>query len=221
MTVTIEIKTVKLSEIKLNPDNPRRISKQKMEYLVKSIQDFPDMMQLREIVVDETMTILGGNMRYLALKQIGEKTCITKIVNGLTESQKREFAIKDNSFFGEWDFSALANEWSELPLIEWGIDLPGDWLKEVSGDPSDAEPQIDNISRQCLWQRNHPDKSKAQSLCKSNPEKVIVLYECSCESNNKKHNHHFDYSRAFEVINLCEKCHIIEHLRLRKFEEKN
>jgi len=121
MAVSIETKTVKLSDIKLNPDNPRRISDKQMERLVKSLQDFPDMLQLREIVVDEDMMILGGNMRYLALKKIDEKECMAKIVEGLTPEQKREFIIKDNGVWGEWDMDLLANSWDDLPLADWGL----------------------------------------------------------------------------------------------------
>jgi DNA modification methylase len=139
----VEIKEVKISEIKLNPDNPRRISKQDMDRLVKSLAEFPDMLNIREIVVDETMTILGGNMRYLALKKSGAKAATAKIVSGLTKEQKREFVIKDNSNFGEYDFDALANGWSDLPLADWGVDLPEDWLGGDKSEPADAEPQID------------------------------------------------------------------------------
>ena len=103
--------------------------------MVKSLQDFPEMLELREIIVDENNIILGGNMRYRALKQIGEKECIAKIVTGLTADQKREFIIKDNSNFGEYDMDALANLWSDLPLAEWGVDVPADW-----GAPPNFEP---------------------------------------------------------------------------------
>jgi len=120
----VETKKVKLSDIKLNPDNPRRISEKGMARLVKSLQDFPEMMELREIIVDETMTVLGGNMRTLALRKVGEKEIIAKIVTGMTPDQKREFIIKDNSDFGEWDMDELANMWSDLPLIDWGIGEP-------------------------------------------------------------------------------------------------
>ena len=120
----VEIKEVKISEIKLNPDNPRRISKQDMDRLVKSLAEFPDMLSIREIVVDETMTVLGGNMRLLALKKSGAKECTAKIVTGLTPKQKREFIIKDNAAFGEWDMDLLSSSWSDLPLVEWGVDLP-------------------------------------------------------------------------------------------------
>lgn len=126
--VEIERKTVKLSSIRLNPDNPRRISDKDMARLVKSLQDFPEMLNLREIVVDESMTVLGGNMRLLALKKIGAKEVTAKIVKGLTPAQKREFVVKDNASFGQWDFDVLANEWGDLPLVDWGIDLPEGWL---------------------------------------------------------------------------------------------
>ena len=96
----ITIKTVKLSAIKLNPDNPRRISEKDMERLVKSLTEFPEMMDIREIVVDEGMMVLGGNMRTLALRKAGAKECVAKIVTGLTPEQKKEFIIKDNGAWG-------------------------------------------------------------------------------------------------------------------------
>jgi hypothetical protein len=77
------------------------------------------------------MTVLGGNMRLLALKKSGAKECTAKIVTGLTPEQKREFIIKDNSAFGEWDMDLLSSSWSDLPLVDWGVDLPEDWLKEI------------------------------------------------------------------------------------------
>jgi len=124
-----EIKTVKISEIKLNPDNPRTISNKDMELLIKSLKEFPEMLHLREIVVDENMVVLGGNMRLLALQKMGASDCQIRMVSGLTPEQKREFVIKDNSNFGRYDFDSLANEWSDLPLADWGVDLPDDWIK--------------------------------------------------------------------------------------------
>jgi len=124
-----EIKTAKISEIKLNPDNPRTISNKDMELLIKSLKEFPDMLQIREIIVDENMVVLGGNMRLLALQKMGVSDCQIRVVNGLTPEQKREFVIKDNSNFGRYDFDSLANEWSDLPLADWGVDLPDDWIK--------------------------------------------------------------------------------------------
>jgi hypothetical protein len=126
--VKVERKKLKLLEIKLNPENPRTIAGKEMDRLVKSLKEFPEMMELREIVVDENIMILGGNMRFLALKKADESECIAKIVTGLTDEQKREFIIKDNAQFGEWDMDALANSWDDLPLIEWGLDLPKEWV---------------------------------------------------------------------------------------------
>jgi len=140
----VDIKKVKLSKIKLNPGNPRRISKQDMDRLVKSLQDFPEMMELREIVVDDDFMVLGGNMRTLALRKSGAKECLAKIVTGLTPEQKREFIIKDNSAFGEWDMDLLSG-WDDLPLTEWGVDLPGDWTAEppeIIEDESDPKSDI-------------------------------------------------------------------------------
>lgn len=129
--MNVEIKTVGTSGINLNPDNPRRIGNVEMDRLVRSLESFPDMLHLREIVVDETMTVLGGNMRLLALRKMGVKECLAKIVTGLTPEQKREFIVKDNGAWGDWDFDALANSWSDLPLAEWGIDIPEDWMATV------------------------------------------------------------------------------------------
>lgn len=136
----IEVKKVKLSVLKPNPDNPRMISKKDMDRLVKSLSDFPEMLEIREIVCDETMTVLGGNMRLQALKKAGAKECNAKIVSGLTDEQKREFVIKDNGSWGEWSMDDLANAWGDLPLVEWGIDLPAHYLKtEQSGE---KEPSL-------------------------------------------------------------------------------
>lgn len=144
--VKIEIKTVKVSEIKLNPDNPRTISKKDMDLLVKSLQDFPDMMKLREIVCDENMVVLGGNMRLLALRKIGAKEVTAKIVTGLTHEQKREFVIKDNGGFGSWDMDALANSWGDLPLVEWGVNIP------IVADQKekDTSPQLQEMKYQII-----------------------------------------------------------------------
>jgi ParB-like chromosome segregation protein Spo0J len=119
------IKTVKLSELKPHPDNPRKISRENMDRLVKSLQEFPEMLEIKEIVVDETMTIIGGNMRYAALKKMGKEQCKAKIVTGLTEDQKREYIVKDNIALGEWEKTIIAKKYSDLDLKTWGIDLLG------------------------------------------------------------------------------------------------
>ena len=115
---------LKLNDIKLNEHNPRTINKLQLDKLVKSVQEFPEMTELRPIVVDETNTILGGNMRYRAMQKLGMSTTEVVKVSGLTDEQKREFIIKDNVAFGDWDWDALANEWDTDELNEWGLDIP-------------------------------------------------------------------------------------------------
>ena len=113
----------KISEIKLNPNNPRLIKDDKFKKLVQSIKDFPEMLDIRPIVVNQDMIILGGNMRFKACKEAGLKE-VPIIITDLTEAQQREFLIKDNTSGGEWDWEVLANEWDSEQLEEWGLDLP-------------------------------------------------------------------------------------------------
>ena len=115
---------VPISRIKENPDNPRYIRDEKFEKLVKSIQEFPEMLTMRPIVVDENMVALGGNMRLKACKEVGLKEVEVLVANGWTEEQKKEFIIKDNIGFGEWDYDALANGWNEGLLDDWGLNIP-------------------------------------------------------------------------------------------------
>jgi ParB-like chromosome segregation protein Spo0J len=118
------IKVVNIAEVKETKNNPRFIKDPKFKLLVESIKKAPWMLKIRPIVVDETMTILGGNMRLKACKSAGLFEIPIHIETGLTEAQKREFIIKDNSGFGEWDWDILANEWDVKQLVEWGVDLP-------------------------------------------------------------------------------------------------
>jgi hypothetical protein len=110
-----------VTDIKLHPNNPRIIRDHKFKTLVKSIKDFPEMLELRPIVVNKDNVILGGNMRYKASIEAKLKK-IPVIVANLTPEQEQEFVIKDNISFGEWDWDALANEWEQTELVEWGID---------------------------------------------------------------------------------------------------
>lgn len=120
----MKIEEVKINLVKVNPDNPRYIKDEKFKKLVKSIKDFPKMLFLRPIVVDDDMIVLGGNMRLLACKQAKLKTVPIIKASELTEEEKREFIIKDNVGFGEWDWEILANEWNTSLLVEWGLDIP-------------------------------------------------------------------------------------------------
>jgi hypothetical protein len=117
------IKKVKIAEVKPNPNNPRLIKDDKFRKLVKSIQEFPDMLNVRPIVVNKDMVVLGGNMRLKAIKEAGIKEINIDIVDW-SEDQQKEFIIKDNASFGEWDWDDLANNWDTQELTEWGLDIP-------------------------------------------------------------------------------------------------
>ena len=128
------IHKVKISEVFSNPVNPRLIKEDKFKKLVQSIKDFPEMLQLRPIVVNEEMAILGGNMRYKACQQLGHKEVYIIKAENLTESQMESFVIKDNVGFGEWDWDILANQWDSVKLEEWGLDA---WQNMDDIDTSD------------------------------------------------------------------------------------
>jgi DNA modification methylase len=131
---------VKINSIKTNPKNPRLIKDDKFKKLVKSIQEFPQMLELRPIVVDENNIILGGNMRYKACIEAGLKEIYILKAEDLTEQQKDEFIVKDNVGFGEWDWDILANEWDTDKLTDWGLDLPLDVsVQELEAEEDDYE----------------------------------------------------------------------------------
>lgn len=120
----MNFKEVTLSEIKFNPNNPRIIKDDKFHKLVESIKTFPRMLEIRPIVVNKDMVVLGGNMRLKACKEAGLKKVPVIFADDLTEEQQREFIIKDNVGFGEWDWAMLANEWDYKELDDWGLTLP-------------------------------------------------------------------------------------------------
>lgn len=121
---------VKITDIKTNPNNPRIIKDEKYKKLLKSIEEFPDMLNKRPIVAftdkDGKYVVLGGNMRLKALKELKYKEVPIIVADEWTEEQKHEFLIKDNVGFGEWDWDSLANEWDVEKLDDWGLDLPVD-----------------------------------------------------------------------------------------------
>jgi hypothetical protein len=123
----MEIKTVKINQVKPNPKNPRIIKDDKFKKLVKSIKEFPDMLNKRPLIVftdvDKKYVVLGGNMRLKACNEIGLKEVPVILADEWTEEQKAEFLIKDNVGFGEWDWDDLANEWDAEKLEEWGLDV--------------------------------------------------------------------------------------------------
>ena len=162
--VSTSIKKVNLSELKPHPDNPRKISRENMDRLVKSLQEFPEMLEIKEIVVDETMTIIGGNMRYAALKKMGREQCKAKIVTGLTEDQKREYIIKDNIALGEWEKTIIAKKYSDLDLKTWGIDLLG------------ASMDKEELTAAILTEKERKEATKtADEISKALSEKIKTI----------------------------------------------
>jgi len=115
---------VKINQVKTNPNNPRLIKDDKFKKLVRSVKEFPEMLEIRPIVVDKDNIVLGGNMRLRACQEAGLKEVYIIQADQLTKKQQREFIIKDNVGFGEWDWDDLANEWDTEELEDWGLDLP-------------------------------------------------------------------------------------------------
>lgn len=129
-----------IGKIKLNPNNPRVIKDDKYAKLVKSIKEFPQMLEIRPIVVNDDMIVLGGNMRLKACKEAGLKKVPVIKASTLTEEQQREFIIKDNTGYGEWDWVMVKEEWGTEELEDWGLDVPG---FDVSADDySDKNEEI-------------------------------------------------------------------------------
>ena len=131
---------MKLTDIIPNENNPRYIKDDRFKKLVTSISEFPKMMELRPIIIDKDNVILGGNMRYAALEDLKYENIPDNWVrraDELTDDEKRRFIISDNVGFGEWDWDALANEWDEKELTDWGLELP------LFDDFSDKNNEID------------------------------------------------------------------------------
>lgn len=135
---------IDIDKIKPNEANPRTISKEKFELLKKSITDFPDMLELRPLVIDENNIVLGGNMRLKALIELGYKTVPVVRAGSLSAEQKKEFIIKDNVGFGDWEWDTLANEWDVDKLTEWGLDIPAFVTNgEATEDDFEIPPTIE------------------------------------------------------------------------------
>jgi len=145
----MKIETVKITKVKTNPNNPRLIKDEKYHKLVKSIKEFPQMLEIRPIVVNDDMIVLGGNMRLKACKEAGLKEVPIIKASELTEDQQREFIIKDNVGFGEWDWEMIASDWDKEKLDEWGLDVP-DWetdeVLEAEEDDFDATPPEEAVT---------------------------------------------------------------------------
>lgn len=154
--VILESRKLKLSDLQLNtgqipdvPKNPRFIRDEKFQKLLKSIEDDPEMLSVNELKVfpfDGKYVIIGGNMRYRALKELGKKEAVCKIIPATaTAKQLRAYIQKDNVSFGEWDYDALANEWDEKELEDWGVDIPNlDMPDTETGNEDEGNKGVDD-----------------------------------------------------------------------------
>ncbi|MDY5968637.1 MAG: ParB N-terminal domain-containing protein [Bacteroidales bacterium] len=144
-----EIKTVKTSTLEANrgqieglPKNPRKWSSDDVDVLARSIEETPELMMARPLIVvpkGKKHVVLGGNMRLEAVRRLGWKECPCFVFKGLTEEKMKEIVLKDNSSFGDWDTDELANQWDDLPLSEWGVNVAG----AESAGPSTGNKEID------------------------------------------------------------------------------
>jgi len=143
---------MRLKDIKPNPNNPRVLRDDKFQKLKQSITEFPKMMSLRPMVVDSDGIILGGNIRYRALQDLGFKEIPNdwvKRAEELTEDEKKRFIIADNVGFGDWDWDALANDWDVVDLEAWGLEIPnwsaGSELNTMNEDELDINEEFDPV----------------------------------------------------------------------------
>lgn len=143
---------VKIKDIKANPNNPRVIRDEQFKKLVKSIQEFPEMLSVRKLVCTPDMIVLGGNMRLKALQSAGIKEVDVEIVDW-DEQKQKEFIIKDNVSFGEWNHEQLANEWDVIELQEWGLELPVN--VDVDYSEKNKEIDIDALDEQMTIKLNY------------------------------------------------------------------
>ena len=157
-----------INDIYPNPANPRTITDEKFEQLVKSIREFPDMSMVRPIVINQDNMIIGGTMRYLAMKQLEFITVPCEKVDW-DEQKQKEFQIKDNLNYGVWNWDDLANDFNQQDLEDWGMDLPK--MNEI-----DEEEPIDKESFKITLEYTLEEFTKVkQELSKiaSTPEQAI------------------------------------------------
>lgn len=147
MKITYE--TLPILDIRETPNNPRTIGVKDFERLKQSLKDFPEMMDVRAIVVDENNTILGGNMRYRALLDMGAKEAKVAKVDGLTDSQKREFIVKDNLNLGDWDFDKLEANFNPDDVAKWGLDVSRLLDLDLDDIESNQEREANSDSHTC------------------------------------------------------------------------
>ena len=207
------IKKVNIQKIKPNDENPRFISDAKFKKLIKSIKEFPEMLETRPLVVDDNFVVLGGNMRLKALKSAGVFEVPIHQVKGWTDEQKKEFIIKDNLGYGEWDWDIVANEWDVQKLKDWGMDLPEFPDPEIDADEDDYEEpddlQVDVVLGDLIEIGEHRllcgDSTDADQVAKlMDGEKADMVFTDPPYGIGYEYNSHKD-TQGDEYLKFCDK----------------
>ena len=181
----MEVKKVSINSIKTNPDNPRIIKDYKFSKLVNSIREFPQMLSLRPIVVNDKNVILGGNMRHKASIEAGLKEVFIVQADDLTEEQQKEFIIKDNVGFGEWDWDLLGNNWDNELLNDWGLDV---WqpteakdLEDFFEETKEEEKNQDNEFKTIVLEFTEQEYEKIQLKIKEDGRPVETIFRTALD----------------------------------------
>jgi site-specific DNA-methyltransferase (adenine-specific) len=189
-----------------NPTNPRIIKDDKFKKLVKSIQEFPQMLELRPIVVDGNMVVLGGNMRLKACIAAGLKEVPIIVADQLTDAQKGEFIIKDNVGFGEWDWDVLANEWDEQLLEDWGLELPLDYEEPKVVAAKEDEYEIPEVIESKIVVGDFIEIGNHRLLCGSSTEvntweRLMDGELCDLVMTDPPYNIDYEGSNGLKIMN--------------------
>lgn len=204
--------TINISSIRPNPENPRVIKDEKFAKLVKSIKEFPEMLELRPIVVNDEMVVLGGNMRLKACIEAGLTEVPIIKASSLTPDQQKEFIIKDNVGFGEWDWDVLANDWDAEKLTDWGIEIPNyePLVLEAEEDNFDVPDEIQTdivlgdlfeIGPHRLLCGDSTDSDQVARLM--NGEKADMVFTDPPYGIGYEYNSHKD-TKGKEYLDFCE-----------------
>ena len=162
--MSITTQKIQVSNLKKHPENPRLIKDEKFKKLVKSLEEFPEMLEVRPIVVNNEMVVLGGNMRLEAAKSIGY-TEVPVVMTDFTLEQQNEFMIKDNASFGDWDYDMLSNEWDNSALNDWGLDVwNGDYTPDFS-DSAVSEADVKNAKARLEGAFNEDEMKTIECAC--------------------------------------------------------
>lgn len=197
---------VDIKKVIPNPSNPRIIKDDKFKKLVKSIQEFPQMLELRPIVVDSNMVVLGGNMRLKACQAAGLQEVDILIADQLTEEQKAEFIIKDNVGFGEWDWDLLANEWDVEALEDWGLELPIDLEESKVLEATEDDYEIPDTIQTNIVIGDLIEIGEHKLLCGSSTEtdewaKIMGEELCDLVVTDPPYNVNYEGSNGLKIMN--------------------